>query len=123
MFICCHTWIFAHVLFCVLFWLLFFFFSSRRRHTRCALVTGVQSVLFRSTVAGSGGGFSGSLIEQTPFRYLADNSDTDNEIPEMLARLALTSKAAECVVQHVEKRCLTDKSGRAPCRERVGLSV
>src|SRR3546814_1423195 len=27
---------------------LFFFFSSRRRHTRCALVTGVQSVLFRS---------------------------------------------------------------------------
>src|SRR3546814_13117158 len=26
----------------------------------------------------------------------------------MLARLALTSKAAECVVQHVEKRCLTD---------------
>src|SRR3546814_6543654 len=26
----------------------FFFFSSRRRHTRCALVTGVQTVLFRS---------------------------------------------------------------------------
>src|SRR3546814_16962193 len=27
---------------------MFFFFSSRRRHTRCALVTGVQRVLFRS---------------------------------------------------------------------------
>src|SRR3546814_3546511 len=26
----------------------FFFFSSRRRHTRCALVTGVQTWLFRS---------------------------------------------------------------------------
>src|SRR3546814_9197840 len=26
----------------------YFFFSSRRRHTRCALVTGVQTVLFRS---------------------------------------------------------------------------
>src|SRR3546814_11372940 len=26
------------------FWALFFFFSSRRRHTRCALVTGVQTV-------------------------------------------------------------------------------
>src|SRR3546814_5475059 len=25
-----------------------FFFSSRRRHTRCALVTGVQRVLFRA---------------------------------------------------------------------------
>src|SRR3546814_5783465 len=28
--------------------LCFFFFSSRRRHTRCALVTGVRRVLFRS---------------------------------------------------------------------------
>src|SRR3546814_18086907 len=27
-----------------------FFFSSRRRHTRCALLTGVQSVLFRSPI-------------------------------------------------------------------------
>src|SRR3546814_15179467 len=26
----------------------FFFFSSRRRHTRCALVTGVQTCVFRS---------------------------------------------------------------------------
>src|SRR3546814_5160453 len=29
---------------------LIFFFSSRRRHTRCALVTGVQRVLFRSPI-------------------------------------------------------------------------
>src|SRR3546814_7237547 len=28
---------------------MFFFVSSRRRHTRCALVTGVQRVLFRSS--------------------------------------------------------------------------
>src|SRR3546814_4931167 len=31
-------------------WIMFFF-SSRRRHTRCALVTGVQRVLFRSARA------------------------------------------------------------------------
>src|SRR3546814_7069887 len=30
--------------------LLLFFFSSRRRHTRCALVTGFRRVLFRSPV-------------------------------------------------------------------------
>src|SRR3546814_13546010 len=30
-----------HIIFCYLFY--FFFFSSRRRHTRCALVTGVQT--------------------------------------------------------------------------------
>src|SRR3546814_20601147 len=28
---------------CILFYVLVFFFSSRRRHTRCALVTGVQT--------------------------------------------------------------------------------
>src|SRR3546814_6802095 len=28
--------------------LVYFFFSSRRRHTRCALVTGVQTCAFRS---------------------------------------------------------------------------
>src|SRR3546814_246985 len=31
-----------------------FVFSSRRRHTRCALVTGVQRVLFRSPVVEAG---------------------------------------------------------------------
>src|SRR3546814_5855436 len=35
---------FSFVLFCVVFCTFdFFFFSSRRRHTRCALVTGVQT--------------------------------------------------------------------------------
>src|SRR3546814_7788289 len=31
------------VLMCIYVFVLFFFFSSRRRHTRCALVTGVQT--------------------------------------------------------------------------------
>src|SRR3546814_10725445 len=35
-------------------WLIVFFFSSRRRHTRCALVTGVQTcALPLSQVAGA----------------------------------------------------------------------
>src|SRR3546814_1485772 len=29
--------------YCLIFFLFIFFFSSRRRHTRCALVTGVQT--------------------------------------------------------------------------------
>src|SRR3546814_2580201 len=54
------TWVCLLYVFCVCtfdisfgfgFVLLFFFFSSRRRHTRCALVTGVQRVLFRSGAA------------------------------------------------------------------------
>src|SRR3546814_5313838 len=31
------------MLYCVVYYILVFFFSSRRRHTRCALVTGVQT--------------------------------------------------------------------------------
>src|SRR3546814_18002778 len=35
-------------------WLFFFFFSSRRRHTRCALVTGVQTCALPISLGGSG---------------------------------------------------------------------
>src|SRR3546814_3702296 len=34
-----------------------FFFSSRRRHTRCALVTGVQTCALPISGVGSAGGF------------------------------------------------------------------
>src|SRR3546814_8262948 len=39
----CQSSRYCFTLLCVLFSFLFFFFSSRRRHTRCALVTGVQT--------------------------------------------------------------------------------
>src|SRR3546814_9689180 len=47
-------------------WFCFFFFSSRRRHTRCALVTGVQTCAlpisntdYADTPGGSAIGFRG----------------------------------------------------------------
>src|SRR3546814_17682155 len=42
---CSHFFSFIVVchLFCLFVFFVFFFFSSRRRHTRCALVTGVQT--------------------------------------------------------------------------------
>src|SRR3546814_10004013 len=53
------TWLFRVVLFvvlCVLVWLiLLFFFSSRRRHTRCALVTGVQTCALPIYIRGCAG--------------------------------------------------------------------
>src|SRR3546814_8725857 len=36
----------------VLFYFVVFFFSSRRRHTRCALVTGVQTCALPICIAG-----------------------------------------------------------------------
>src|SRR3546814_2858969 len=41
----------------------FFFFSSRRRHTRCALVTGVQTCALPISVENSGAG--ADLVEDT----------------------------------------------------------
>src|SRR3546814_3384497 len=54
---------------CVRMGALFFFFSSRRRHTRCALVTGVQTcalpILFRMLVtAGPEGLMAGIIAER-----------------------------------------------------------
>src|SRR3546814_9800071 len=43
MLVVCGVWLEVVVVFCYLLCLLFCFFSSRRRHTRCALVTGVQT--------------------------------------------------------------------------------
>src|SRR3546814_339679 len=43
----------------------FFFFSSRRRHTRCALVTGVQTCalpIFTTAVIGTRGGVGASTL-------------------------------------------------------------
>src|SRR3546814_9398223 len=37
------SWLYMYVFFQYLLLFVFFFFSSRRRHTRCALVTGVQT--------------------------------------------------------------------------------
>src|SRR3546814_5593499 len=42
-------------------WLLSFFFSSRRRHTRCALVTGVQTCAL-PICAAFGSGASGTVF-------------------------------------------------------------
>src|SRR3546814_6918197 len=55
-----HLYLVCYVIFYVLLYigLCYFFFSSRRRHTRCALVTGVQTcalpilITTKSAVAG-----------------------------------------------------------------------
>src|SRR3546814_9246619 len=60
------------------FSLLFFFFSSRRRHTRCALVTGVQTCALPIWVLASLGRFwttrvitlpGAPLVRRGPYRW------------------------------------------------------
>src|SRR3546814_8409786 len=57
----CAFFRFVILMFMVCLNLWFFFFSSRRRHTRCALVTGVQTCalpIYRASKLLGGGGFT-----------------------------------------------------------------
>src|SRR3546814_6622782 len=53
-----------------------FFFSSRRRHTRCALVTGVQTcALPISGYKGRIGVFEAIKVDETVRRYIYNGGD------------------------------------------------
>src|SRR3546814_10283872 len=63
-----------------------FFVSSRRRHTRCALVTGVQSVLFRSYFPSeyqSAFGSTNSTFNEDLFFGKIDLSPTTSDLFEI----------------------------------------
>src|SRR3546814_2606316 len=90
----------------------FFFFSSRRRHTRCALVTGVQtcalpiSDLVRNEFA----------LARAEF---AEKADKVTGGVVLLALGALVSFAAIIAALRAFVFALAEKIGRASCRERV----
>src|SRR3546814_8649947 len=92
----------CHALWCV------FFFSSRRRHTRCALVTGVQTCalpIFRSrnlpfaksrAIAEKGGKRNG--------RYQVHRSRKRTLIHLMPTAVAAQSRLFDCVAGYLESR-------------------
>src|SRR3546814_3418751 len=95
---------FLFLFFSVLFFLFLFFFSSRRRHTRCALVTGVQTCalpIYRMTLPSC---LARSL--STPFRR-------SSKSPRNLAP-AINRPMSSDSTRRPRKQI-----GRASCRERV----
>src|SRR3546814_10798569 len=98
-----------------------FFFSSRRRHTRCALVTGVQTCALP---------IYGIVVERDRAEPILEGADawfmdwrTDNgarhgEAPSFLYAVALDDDRIL-----LEETCLVGRPpleiGRASCRERV----
>src|SRR3546814_2827127 len=91
------------VVICVRCWSHLFFFSSRRRHTSCALVTGVQTCalpIFDHLLVGQHG-----LVDRVPVHHRV-----------AAVGQALFHQAHEhALLVHVVIR----KIGRASCRERV----
>src|SRR3546814_5170229 len=91
-----------------------FFFSSRRRHTRCALVTGVQSVLFRSQ-----GGTSLRILNSLPrfsedLDFLLRQADPDFDwtpylktLIEVFGQFGLKLDALRSEERRVGKECVS----------------
>src|SRR3546814_6762817 len=94
-----------------------FFFSSRRRHTRCALVTGVQTCALpilreinpdaRFYVAFIGSWFDPPKARQAAFDMI------DQGVDMLYAERFGVAEAAQ------ERGKLAIEIGRASCRERV----
>src|SRR3546814_11630627 len=104
----------------------FFFFSSRRRHTRCALVTGVQTcalpifrLIFLTARVGQGielRGLSRDLRQLGRSGQHAEQHRSDR--PDRRAGVALLRMASGDMADFVTKQL-----GRAACRERVWRDV
>src|SRR3546814_2603448 len=75
-----------------------FFFSSRRRHTRCALVTGVQTCALP--------------ISYDAFQRAHELDRGNVEVLQTMTQLALQSGNLDLAGENA-------KIGRASCRERV----
>src|SRR3546814_3236513 len=93
--------------------ILFFFFSSRRRHTSCALVTGVQTCALPiwPAIRRFGGFLAGSAFTEGWGLYserLADEMGLYEDESERLGMLDLQGMRAARL-----------EIGRASCRERV----
>src|SRR3546814_9966727 len=96
----------------LMFDLWFFFFSSRRRHTRCALVTGVQTCalpIWRLCHADHGDGArrSGVMSPPKPRPGVLD-------VAPYVGGLHSVDGVSQVIVL-----ASNEKIGRASCRERV----
>src|SRR3546814_8434621 len=91
-----------------------FFFSSRRRHTRCALVTGVQMC---ALPISRGQAFSvGADVKE----LAADAAPDPWSGVELAAHWSSLMESLPCLtISCIRGHCLGGEIGRASCRERV----
>src|SRR3546814_4466714 len=126
--VCCIVLFVDFMLFLYLACFLFyFFFSSRRRHTRCALVTGVQTCALPIYVSHSCasifsvlGGKNSKLTPMSPARSANSGEAAARRASARELRFDVMPQAF-CLAR--PRRRGIDQIGRASCRERVCQSV
>src|SRR3546814_3631682 len=91
-----------------------FFFSSRRRHTRCALVTGVQTCALPICAATETQGTGG---DQLPVVLSGDGYGTAYR--QTAAHCGGTGRSHDDSAVIAQSFFQTGEIGRASCRERV----
>src|SRR3546814_9184599 len=91
-----------------------FFFSSRRRHTRCALVTGVQTC---ALPIYHGVQYTGDAIRAAV--DLSVKHIGDRLLPDKAIDVIDEAGARQRVVPDAMRKKIVDEIGRASCRERV----
>src|SRR3546814_1316274 len=99
---------------------MFFFFSSRRRHTRCALVTGVQTCAL--PIYGNLRGWAGRTIAGSRPRNRERQRVQSIRVP-ITSEISVANDAPFTLfggINVIEDRESTLREiGRASCRERV----
>src|SRR3546814_6866049 len=85
----------------------YFFFSSRRRHTRCALVTGVQTCALPISEA------------EERARGLLNMVGLGDKLNHYPAQLSGGQQQRVAIARALAMRPKVMQSGRASCRERV----
>src|SRR3546814_8065113 len=101
--------------------LLLCFFSSRRRHTRCALVTGVQTCALPIPPRRDSGYRDYSEADIHRLQFIANARDLGFPIEEIRVLLDLWSDRdrASAEVKALAESRAADQIGRASGRERV----
>src|SRR3546814_4886678 len=116
--------LYIHYDFCF-FSCFFFFFSSRRRHTRCALVTGVQTCALPISLTDADTWYPLPVIKVGEGCEVVIKSNADNTVPVNVAHNDDDSKAAPFILDNagdsisLRIKGTEQKIGRASCRERV----
>src|SRR3546814_7923177 len=106
----------------------FVFFSSRRRHTRCALVTGVQTcALPISETPAYFVDLDGVRLAQGDYLSLL-SANSRSQIRRSIREYGagepeIAIGAADDIEQWLSEMCALNKIGRASCRERGGQYV